>query len=157
MQKAQYLPTLGRGSQQHSALAGPSVESGLNLPSGHQEKYLSCQDHCINILFLQDPVGWGVQGSQGRHPNGDRFQTPAVPLQIINYCSFSLCSLLFPLIVLETVIDNKIEPEKGVRLLLHWLRSPQVSLQHKLNISVPQVPSLASCDALLWFCCLGQC
>lgn len=98
MQKAQYLSHTGdRVPAACSAQAGPSAESGLNLPSGHKEKQASLLPGTeYQHPFPTGCCGVGVQWAQGKGPNGDRFQTPAVPLQIINYRSFSLYSPLSP-------------------------------------------------------------
>lgn len=78
-------PGLGPGSRLSTSQT-PLWKVGWTLPSGRKEKRLSCQECCINILFLQDPVAWGSRGAPGKYPNRDRFQTLAVSFQIINYC-----------------------------------------------------------------------
>lgn len=70
-------PGLGPGSRLSTSQT-PLWKVGWTLPSGRKEKRLSCQECCINILFLQDPVAWGSRGAPGKYPNGDRFWTPAV-------------------------------------------------------------------------------
>lgn len=114
MQKAQYLSHTGY--RVPAACSAQAAESGLNLPSGHKEMQASLLPGAENQHpFPQDAV---VCGSS-EHREKVLMETD-FKLLLSLYRSYitvhSFYTLPSPhLIVLETAIDDKIEPEKGVR------------------------------------------
>lgn len=89
--KLMYLPTPGTGLPTAcSAQTRPFMESQLNLALGVQGKKMSflpevLYKHPFPTILDPDPVAPGPRGAWGKYLNGDRFRTPAVPFQIVNY------------------------------------------------------------------------